>query len=285
MLQCPICLKDWNVELVEDHAAECNDFVVPCDIPKVLKVKTLYDKVIKFCNTKAKVHSKQTRGNVLIRFIELGYDENLMNKVIDHIKNNVQTTIHIKVRTILDHMLQDDHIKNCFETSKGTTYYSNYRNTKENAMFINEYKDALPEQKPKYGSLNIFQEQNGFKKCLLYGESCFILKDSTKKRISFVNGNSECTTFHMCTYKYPTALLVHLPDQYIHAIVKHVQNILPNDTTNLNYIEAQIHGMLLLAEDIDEIVVPSVAHKLLSSCDCDRLEKFCIKNNIKLNIT
>lgn len=148
----------------------------------------------------------------------------------------------------------------------------------EQNLFNKEYEKATAIEKVKYGALNLFNLPNGTASCLGYGDVFFVLKPELNKRISFVNGDSSIMMFHICTFKYPTALLVHLNDRMLKDLILCVtKNISPK--ANYNYIEAQIHGPIKISTDIEKLVVPNTTK--LSADKIFALRDFCSNNNIK----
>jgi hypothetical protein len=281
--RCPICNNLFNDNHIMHHASTCNTYNT-YDVPPFTDNQQL---ALKFCKKKSKIHAKNTKQNVLMRFIELGYTESDMINVINHIKYNVQTIIHIRAQTILDHMLDDDHVKNCYEVAKGLGRHNGYvsgRTDWENNLFNMTYTKSEPIEKVKYGALNMFCSNNGLSCCTGYGESFFILKDELKTRTSFVNGDSSLKMFHLCTYKYPTSLLLHLSDQYLTSLIDYVNgNHSAVCSKNFNYVEAQIHGDIRLNKDIDKFVLMQSVLKLTDD-KLDGIIYFCNKNNIQLEI-
>lgn len=282
MNECPICLKQFDVNILSAHAEYCNDFQHDDSTKYVEPILTTSQiNAYKYCKLKSKIHSAQTRGNILIRFIGLGYDENDLNNVINYLKHDTRVTINIKHDTILQFLTKEENIKNGFETGRVYCGNNNARKTWETNLFNKEYDDANPIEKVKYGALNMFNEKNGVSACLGYGDVFFVLKKEVNNRISFVNGDSSGMMFHICTFKYPTALLVHLPDAHLKNFIMHVRNEKPS-TTNYNYIEAQIHGPIRINTDIEKLVIPSNCLLKTTSRDkLDKLKTFCEERGIK----
>lgn len=284
---CPICLKHFDTNILFDHAEFCNDFP-KCDVTISNNSNVVYIEPVltsnqtsafKYCKLKSKIHSEQTRGNILIKFISLGFDESDLNNVINYLKNNVRVTINIKHDTILNFLTNDEYIRNGFETNNVFGKANTSRIQWEQNLFNKQYETATSIEKVKYGALNLFNLPNGTASCLAYGDVFFVLKSELNNRISFVNGDSSLMMFHICTFKYPTALLVHLNDQMLKDLILYVtKNISPK--SNYNYIEAQIHGPIKINTDIEKLVIPTTAK--LSAEKINALKNFCFNNNIKI---
>lgn len=122
---CPICLKYFDIDILFNHAEFCNDFSkdnistsINSNAPYVEPILTSNQmSAFKYCKLKSKIHSEQTRGNILIKFISLGFDESDLNNVINYLKNNVNVTINMRHDTILKFLTNDEYIRNGFETN------------------------------------------------------------------------------------------------------------------------------------------------------------------------
>lgn len=206
-----------------------------------------------------------------------------MDKVIEYIKT-IKVTINLSLDTVLKFLINESHLKNGFElgifSAKGTCA----RGMWEMNLFKGIYDETTePVERVKYGTLNIFDEKNGIPACSGYGNVFFVLKDQVKNRISFVNGDSSQMMFHICTFKYCTALLVHLPDYYLKALILHVlENKKVETSQYFNYIEAQIHGLFRMNMDIEKLCIKNSLVK--DTKTMNSIEQFCFWNDIKLEL-
>lgn len=322
---CPTCLENINILEFEDHMIACFEYHEQLQLEQLQeqleynelmetdkniqeqllqehknqpKLKPYIDPdltekqkaAFKYCKAKSKIHAGQTKGMVLIRFIELGYDEKDLEKVIDYIQNQVQVTINISTQTILKHVIYDDHIKNGYEIGRFNAAGNCGRTGWENNLFNKEYTGAEAIERVKYGSLNIFGNKTGTAAAVGYGDAFFLLRKEVNDRISFVNGDSAAMMLHICTFKHCVPLMVHLSDEYLKAIISHVTNKTQNKTQNnsqnqnFNYIEAQIHGDVRLDIDIEKLVITNKVFSSLGDTSRDKLNMFCQNNNITLEI-
>jgi hypothetical protein len=195
---------------------------------------------LEYARRKAELFHRQTSFNVKSRFAGLGYDEEIMKKVIEHIKN-VKVIIHVDLNGIMPFMFSDTLYRNQFEVNKINNNW--IRVDWENNLFHKLYGDwnVNVSEKVKYGCLNMYNQQFGCASAHLYGESYFVLKDSLKERITFVNGDSSFKQIHICTFPYFQHLLLYVDNRMIHNLASIVtgKNYLKN---TYPYIEAQIHG-------------------------------------------
>lgn len=322
IIDCPICFEKFGIYDDDDFAShieiccEQNNFNNYDDIDNTIdniidntchneknkyvepELTKAQKKAYKYCKAKAKIHSNQTKGLVLIRFLENGYTEDDYNTVINNIKNCVRITINIYIKTILQHMLNDKYIKNGYETGRFLNVLfdvkSNSRSQWESNLFNKEYDNAEGYERVKYGALNILNEPNGISQCKYYGDSFFVLKNDLKNRISFVCGDSASQMLHICTFKYCEQLLIHPTNEHFNAIVNRNSSVINkrdlSDLTNLTdltdarfpYIEAQIHGPVRLNSDIEKFCISDINFNKLDFNDKENIKVFCDKNNIQL---
>lgn len=279
LVPCPVCDNVFNELEINEHIDMCltvDKTYTECDQSKCQKL------AIKYCKKKSKIHEDQARGTVLINFIQLGFTEEDLDKVINYIKNDIKVTINVGQNTIANFLINEDHYKSGFELN--IFEKNSQRDNWEKNLFHSIYDDCQPIERVKYGALNMFNKKDGVESCKGYGECIFVLKDELKNRISFVKGDSCTMMFHICTFKYCTALLVHLSDDYLKSLVAHVNNNVIDKPKHkvFHYIEAQIHGSIRLNMDIEKLLVPS---KIMNDRAIEnKLTMFCEKNNIILEI-
>lgn len=287
--ECPICFNHFEFLEIKSHVIDCcNAYELnffPYVSPELSKSQK---KAYKYCKSKAKIHSDQTKGLVLIRFLKHNYSEEDMYTTINHIKNNVKVTINISIKVVLEKMLNETHVRNGFEIGRFRNADSN-NNLKsgrfiwETNLFNQEYDKSEAFERVKYGAINIFNEP-GIRACSGYGESFFELKDEVKDRVTFVYGDSSAQMLHICTFKYCEQLLIHPGDVHFKAIVNYAINDFHQVNQHLTYIEAQIHGPVRLNTDIDKFCIKQSVFDKLCDQDKNNIKVFCKKNNINFII-
>ena len=284
MKKCDICFLDINDEIFEDHIGICiNEQINLLDsIKKPVEIQKEYEftecqKIgFKYALKKSKIHAKSTYDNCVIRFKDLGFDENILKKVIEHISNDVKITMNINTATI-EQIIRDrsEHCKNLYEIGRGNSGRSNW----ETNLFHGAYDKAEHRERVKYGALNLFQSNSGIASCYGYGNVHFVLKKHINKRTSFVCGDSASMMFHICTFKYNNQLLLFLEENILKDLINHVlsENKNYNYYKNYNYVEAQIHGFVRFDTDIESLVIK---RNLLTKS----IENFCYNNKIQIKI-
>lgn len=299
MRECPICFilfeDTVDVAHIENHVENCLEQqnlinlqtqnmtpftpLTPLTPLTPIELSDVQKKAFKFCLKKSKIHSKSTFGNVLIRFIELGYTEEDLNLVVDYIKNDVNVTINCREETLINHIIGDNLYRNGFEVHKIYCALTGAREQWEKNLFNSIYDNCQPKERVKYGALNLFNNPNGLTQCTGYGKFFFVLKKHVKDRISFVNGDSSGMMFHICTFKWNSAILIHMNDALLKNLIDHVKGKKEcHKAYNQNYVEAQIHGDLRLDTDIEKLVV----NINKSNINFPIIKNFCDKNNIIL---
>lgn len=297
-MDCPICFKHFEKGLLEIHINDCLDDtftdkkITNRDIKYIVNIKDktfreiygeiltpIQYKALEYCFKKSAIHSKNTYMNVLIRFINLGYTEDDLKMVIKHVKNDTPLVIHVRLETVLEHMIIDNRYKNCFEVHGLDQGQYSARKVWEKNLFNSIYDDSSAVEKVKYGALNIFNEINGVTPASEYGSCFFILKDSVKNRTSFVYGDSSEQMIHLCTFSHSVALFNHIPDNMIcHLInmIHHVENL---QIVPYQYIEAQIHGPVRMKHDIKSFVINTKLNHITPLIR-DRINDFSVAHGI-----
>jgi hypothetical protein len=293
-ITCPLCFIEIDTEIINYHIDEClalNDIHIEHKkIYKKHKLSEVCKKAYKYCTKKSKILSKYIYPNLLMKFIELDYTEDDLTTVIKYIQNEAPITINVRNETIINYLVNDDHYKNCFEigdTHKAVS--TDVRFCAESNMFNKLYDKCDAIDRVKYGSINLFDSENGNPTCLAYGDVVLVLKNEIKKRTSFTIGDSFEMQFHIGTFQYSSIFLINIKDPLIHALISFVKTrkklasyeILYLYKKGLYkkgecaYIEIQIHGLIRLNEDIEKIIINK---KNMSQ----KINEFCDKNDIEL---
>ncbi len=216
---------------------------------------------------------------------------NIDNKVFEEYCVNVtkyaQIALHFhpdrifsKGTNVIDGLLQCGIYKNQFETNISAGSVSAFsggnRDIWEKEIFKEAYQFAKPSERPKYGSLNLTLTEDG--PSPRFGSCFFLLKPEVKKRATFTYGDTYDSPQELGTidsFELINAGL--LKDLFTRGTALGEKNINVNDflrlvnrlllqatdlrtfrksSKNLDfYVEAQIHGDILLDKDIDSLVV------------------------------
>lgn len=335
ILECPLCLEYYGSSDIIEHMVTCEleqsnqiqkfkkvnnneinlDDMKMYDFDDDIMQELLYDNdpkdkndpnykevltkcqkmAFEYCKEKSKKDSLESEEKLIERFEKNGYTQYDIPKVIIHIKQYSKITINVNLSTILTLMINDDHYKNGFEIGRFKHSSGGGRKNWENNLFNSMYKNCDPIERVKYGAVNIYNEVNGIKSCAHYGNVFFVLKDKVKDRATFVYGDSSAMMKYICTFEYCTHLLLHLQDNELTNVIKHVlekkkldyyiyQDGTNKKTSYSTYIEAQIHGKLRLNTDIEGLCIKNEIYETLKKKDTTKLSKFCEKNNILLQI-
>jgi hypothetical protein len=225
----------------------------------------IQQKALNYCIKKAKTYSNAVRPNAVIRFLEMGYTEETLNMVEKYL-SNVDLISHIGRGNNLNWLLTEPKFKNLFEVhNKNDTTRIHY----EDNLFNGYYKsDCEFSERVRYGCLNILSQPNGCASAHGYGASYIVFKKEVKDRTTFIDGDSFGGQQHICTFKNFANLLVYIRKELIDQIIKqaefHEKN--PNSSfleTDLyyQYVEAQIHGDIILKRDCEKIVFHNAVDK------------------------
>jgi len=161
---------------------------------------------------------------------------------------------------LIDAFLKDGVYRNQFETGitcgSSTAYPGGSRDGWEKTIFESGYHghDLIPDERPKYGSLNAVQKAAGT--ATSYGSCYFVLKPGARDRTSFTPSNSSsCRAEQVGTVDGFAHVLNGIYDDYFKAIVQVAKEKKPADTGWWSYIEAQVHGPVDFNTDVESVVV------------------------------
>ena len=157
---------------------------------------------------------------------------------------------------LIEKLLSDTHIRNGFEVKKGMMAGARYQ--WESNMFNKCYDNADPFERVKYGSIKTNpMNMKSNPTTLYYGDAMFILKEEIKKRCTLSPGDSSLfSSDNIYTFdQIPDMLIKH------NSVLKHIKQCYKDyekeDGKNIihaPYIEVQIHGPILLGNDISKII-------------------------------
>uniref|UniRef100_A0A6C0EB59 Uncharacterized protein n=1 Tax=viral metagenome TaxID=1070528 RepID=A0A6C0EB59_9ZZZZ len=277
-MNCIVCGKSIEIDY-EIHVNDCLDKSIEEskkledekkkeDIDEGFLVLTdCQKKALEYSYKKAKIFEKNTRANVEIKLIKVGFCENDFVKLKEYIKA-CEVTINFPV-SVLKCLIKDKYIKNAYETNKSSSYLI-YRTTKEDVLFNKNYVSAMPEERVKYGAINILHEKDGITSTKCYGSCILVLKNKLKKRITFVNGNSQASHVYICTFDNFMHFFLHSDEHFMGNVLKRMNG--EECDYNIPYTEVQIHGDILLNRDIEKLMIPNSEYNTNKS-SLDEFEK------------
>lgn len=161
---------------------------------------------------------------------------------------------------LIDAFLKDGVYRNQFETGitcgSSSAYPGGSRDGWEKTIFEGGYHDhdLIPEERPKYGSLNAVRKAAGT--ATGYGSCYFVLKPGARDRSSCTPSNSSgCRAEQVGTVDSFAHVLNAIYDDYFKAIVQVAKEKKPAETGWWSYIEAQVHGPVEFGVDVESVVV------------------------------
>lgn len=228
-----------------------------------------------FTIKKARIMHQSTYLNAVKLFMDLGYDENALKKVLTYMLT-VPVTINFPTK-LLGIFLKEDHYKNGFELNRfGEHGEHSARGMWETTLYHGIYDKCEPRERVKYGSINLYNEKGGCKQSSGYGKSFFILKQDVKQRMSITPTDSCAQDLVLATFSHCAQLLLHLKGQRLDDLIKYVVTGVSKGSYSYGYVEVQIHGDVLFDRDIDTLVLcKTEKHEKLG-------EQFCRKYGCKL---
>lgn len=213
---------------------------------------------IAFCNKKAKIYSKGVLPNLHAKLVDKGLSKEDILKVFKYFKN-VPLIIHFNPTKTLHFLEKDGIVKNLFQVNaSGGCTNKLSRLSWETKLFNGIYDNSPAHEKVKYGTLNLTSNPIGVSVCTGYGNSYLLLKSDVKKRVSFVFDDSSRQDYHIATFKHFFNIIYYSNDKLLNEMIDIALNKKSySDYSYSPYVEAQIHGKVSLADDVDKICINS----------------------------
>lgn len=236
---------------------------------------------IRYIVSKSREESEKAKPVILQRILGLGYADSVLDQVATYVKDQAPLIIHLNLDLVLTPMINDTQYRNLFETGRsGGTNCTTSRTQWENRMFNNIYDKATPNERVKYGVLNVVSDPYGIAVCAQYGDSYLLLKN-VRLRTSFASGDTSADVkIASCEYYF------HVLTQYSDAELKEVIDIslglkpyADNKVISI-YKEVQYHGNIRLDRDVEALVVAK--RHTRSDPIAQNIELFSQKHNIPL---
>jgi len=239
-------------------------------------------------------------------------DKKLFESFQENIKKHARIALHFHPdretqngKTVTQGLIEMGQYKNQFETNLSAGSLSaneaGGRNKWESELFMGALDQAKPSERPKYGSLNLTLPEGGSSP--RFGSCYFMLKPKVKERATFSYGDSHQSPKEIGTinqFELITSALLNdlftretaLGEQNlgVYNFLSLANTLLPHSTDfskykgfsrNLDfYIEAQVHGEILLSEDVDMLVAD---YSFSGTAIGNQLEVLCSTFGIKLN--
>ena len=251
------------------------------------RLNPIQEEAMNYAIKKSRLYGKNTLFDRKIRFIRLGYNEEIMVKTIDYLKHHVEITINVAFVTIFTFLIKDTHYKNQFETNTSKGSLSPVCRTQwETKLFNGIYnKSVVNKDRVKYGAINIYNDLSGNSSTLAYGDCFFVLKHDVRSRCTISVGDSSEMNIDIGTFHHPEIILTLITDRMLECLIE--KNILNKDIKSINsyYLEVQIHGDIILAKDIESLNIPKTyktsEHKNIIN-EMNQIIKYCSNNGILL---
>jgi hypothetical protein len=234
--------------------------------PTATLVSVDYREVLKVLRSAAEKAHLAAYPRLLQRSIKLGFDEMAVLMALTYIREHAPLVIHFQP-TLLSMFTKVERYMNGYEIGR----YSTVRNERcprfmaESRVLQTLYDCAKPEDRVKYGALNISGDPEGATRAHSYGSAYLLLKPHMRSRITITPADSfGCMANQLAT-----------PENYAHVLCDSlttdadlkqalsISTVLnhPQASVEDTYREIQIHGPLLFKHDIDAVVIP---HSLIT---------------------
>lgn len=210
--------------------------------------------------------------NVVQRFINNNLTTDDMIDAVNYVRN-LPIIVHFGVSTFykngINWLKTENKYKSIFETShdglcqhdsNNVKEYCRYRAHWENNLFNLNYNNSANDHRVKYGCLNLMLDHKGCRSALSYGQAFLILKPVLKSRVTFTFGDSVSNP-PICTFDNFIHIFSKMEMRTVFDIVRMAKSCLNQQTTIPNignmytYLEAQIHGDIVLNKDVQKIML------------------------------
>lgn len=198
---------------------------------------------------------------------KLGFNKEAVMSALTYVRESAPLVIHIYT-SFLDEFTKSERYLNGYEVKRySVTNQGCGRFQAESRIFQKLYDYAVPEDRVKYGALNVTGDPKGCTAAHGYGNAFLVLKPHMRSRVTITPGDS------FCTFLKPLATLdcfAHLLTDTNYYNTDDLKEFLtvpnaspPNTTTTTTtanrqiYREIQIHGPILFKEDISALVTPA----------------------------
>lgn len=232
------------------------DYFNSNEFNSIFRCTDIQHQAILYIVSESKRLSEAARPTILSRFQTLGFDEAVLDRVIEYIKNEAPLIIHVNLSRTLQHLIRDTHYRNQFEVlSSGGSLNPNGRVAWEDRMFNSIYHYAKPTERVKYGVLNVLNDPYGIPSCAGYGESFLLLKN-VRLRTSFASGDTASNVKIGSCEHYLHVLNEYTP-QELEETISVAIGLKPYSSASINsiYKETQYHGDIQLNRDVEALVV------------------------------
>lgn len=178
-----------------------------------------------------------------------------------YLAKKVPLTIRVDIQNLFPHLIRDPFYRTAFETGCKGAGYLKARREFEKYLFNNLYEDpsVLPQDRPKYGVLNMVCNPFSDSRVSSFGSAYLLLKDSLRARTTVATSKENLGTsirrvgtldnlWHVIETLSPHEIT------RIHAVATG-QRAKATVSPDCKYSEIQIHGMLDIRKDVAAIVV------------------------------
>jgi len=266
---CPFCLSKMSLATLIEHTPGCDGNPAlrarfGCFLPPVEEMAALRDESIPAVAQRAvdlvidrSRSASETALPALKRRCEgLGYSEGHLMRTLRYVRDEAPIIIHANLDKLLPHLIKDPTYRNQFETgTSGGSRDLTARKSWEDRMFHKIYQTARPDERVKYGVLNIVGDIKGVKACYHYGDSFLSLR-RVRLRTTFASMDSSSPATLLASCEYHAHVLAQYSDAELGAVIEVATGQVPfHDSRRVtSYKEVQIHGPIRLEDHVEAIV-------------------------------
>jgi len=191
------------------------------------------------------------------RMLKIGHASEDADAALAWIRDEAPTVIHIDLAEYGLKLAADTNYRNQFETdtSRGCLSHET-RKRWESDLFGDAYSGASAVDRCKYGVLNVTNDPQGVRKCSSYGSSYLLLRNVRLRTTFAARDSGGIHISELATVDYYAHVLEKYTDEELRAAVEvGTRQTLGRDSEVISqYKEAQIHGEIRLAENVEVIM-------------------------------
>mmetsp|Transcript_133694 Transcript_133694/g.250158 ORF Transcript_133694/g.250158 Transcript_133694/m.250158 type:complete len:701 (+) Transcript_133694:94-2196(+) len=254
--------EDLNACGILDNAQSFWRLVVPeSELVAVTKLVDCQRKALRHIRQLAAANHEKALGPLIERCRRLDIADEELWAGLAFIREQAPIIVHVNLTKMMQFMENDTNYRNQFETrTSGGCLSQSTRTRWEKALFGGCYDEASGFERPKYGVLNVFNDNQGVMACSQYGDSYMVLKDVRLRITGSPVDSCSCHAGRLSVLDYYAHVLSEWSDKQIKALVTvateradHVRT----DRSIINggaYKELQIHGEVAFNKHVERLV-------------------------------
>ena len=184
-----------------------------------------------------------------------GYDRARLEAALAHLRDAAPVIMCFKTEKSLAAIMADDRYRNLFEVGTGNGCLDvARRNTWELNSFPAYAKELRAGRRPKYGTVNLCGDCGAIGVVATYGNAYFTLKREVRSRITITAGDSSAPRA-IGTLVHAGHVVAAMDSATLKGFLSAAGTAKGMKHAGTMYMEAQIHGQVMLSRDMEDLVL------------------------------